>query len=323
LLLFGEHAAVYGFPALGIGLPWNTTVTLEEHQGLEWLLPDLLPEEDRNLRTLLVFFQEAFPYFRRLGSMRLSIDSEVPTGMGFGSSAALCVAFLRALMTVVAGRMLPDRLVRELARSFDFLWDMANRAERLFHGKPSGVDTGLSLLGHPHSFRFGSGALPTPKRLPATPFYLVVGGLPRCGNTKELVGRIAEGFHAGGGVRSRIERLGEIADEAGRVFSSRRGEAHAARLGRLADRAHEVLAGLGLSTDDLEDVLESGRRAGASGGKLSGAGGGGAFYLIAPGLEQARLVRDAVRAAFTRLGYGAESPLAVFESGKRGILPAD
>ncbi len=45
LLLFGEHAAVYGFPSLGLGLPYSTTITVVARDAEGWRFPDL-PETD-------------------------------------------------------------------------------------------------------------------------------------------------------------------------------------------------------------------------------------------------------------------------------------
>src|SRR5438105_862562 len=49
-----------------------------------------------------------------------------------------------------------------------------------------------------------------------------------------------------------------------------------AALGSAMDRAHATLAGLGVSTPQLDSLCEAARAAGAYGAKLTGAGGGGA-----------------------------------------------
>ena len=54
----------------------------------------------------------------------------------------------------------------------------------------------------------------------------------------------------------------------------------AAQLGVVADAAQRLLAGLGLADPSQERLLHAGHTAGACGGKLSGAGGGGACFLI-------------------------------------------
>jgi mevalonate kinase len=54
------------------------------------------------------------------------------------------------------------------------------------------------------------------------------------------------------------------------------------QVGEAMDRAHAVLAELGVSTPRLDALCESARAAGAYGAKLTGAGGGGAVIAIAP-----------------------------------------
>ena len=94
--------------------------------------------------SLLELLERFFPSIMRRGKGLLKVDSTIPRGMGFGSSAALCVAFVMAGLSVLSGRLrYPFR------RN---LWQLSNRAEKLFHGTPSGIDTGLSLLGGMQAF---------------------------------------------------------------------------------------------------------------------------------------------------------------------------
>nr|MBA3395505.1 mevalonate kinase [Deltaproteobacteria bacterium] len=55
-----------------------------------------------------------------------------------------------------------------------------------------------------------------------------------------------------------------------------------AGLGTAMNRAHAVLAGLGVSTPQLDSLCDAARATGAHGAKLTGAGGGGAVIAIAP-----------------------------------------
>ena len=48
------------------------------------------------------------------------------------------------------------------------------------------------------------------------------------------------------------------------------------------NRAHQILAGLGVSTEQLDALCDAARASGAHGAKLTGAGGGGAVIAIAP-----------------------------------------
>ena len=67
------------------------------------------------------------------------------------------------------------------------------------------------------------------------------------------------------------------------------------------DRAHAVLAELGLSLPVLDDLTGAARRAGALGAKLTGGGLGGCTIALADGPRAA----DRIRAALERAGAAA------------------
>jgi mevalonate kinase len=197
--------------------------------------------------------------------------------VGFGSSAAFCTALLRAV-------------------GFDgdeaALWAEAHRIERVFHGTPSGIDTGLSIYEGVSIVYPVPPGLPTrePATLPAA--WIVFGALPRTRPTADLVAGIRLlRDHDPNRVDGALERLGELsrlAVEPGRCPD-------AAALGALADEAQRTLRSLGLSTTEMDTVLESLRAAGATGAKLSGAGGGGAFYAVFQTEFAARAAQASVR----------------------------
>ncbi len=321
LLLFGEHSAVYGYPAIGMGLPWNTQVGLKPIEGDQWKLPELLPEDSKNLQNLIKYFIGHFPFLKKYGAMEITIDSDIPIGMGFGSSAALCVAFAKSVTIVIADKFLPHFLVKEIGRSFDFLWEIANRAERLFHGKPSGIDTGLSLSGEIQSFSFHGDELPKQKIVKSGEFYLVIGGLPRQSNTKELVANISFFYKNGDPeVLRNLKELGQIAEEAIKLFNGSNKNI-SDQFGLLADKAQYNLSSLGLTTPELDKILDAAKLEGSAGGKLSGAGGGGAFYLTAPDLEVAKAISERVNSVMTGFQMENAFPVSVVKfDGKKSVV---
>jgi mevalonate kinase len=188
-------------------------------------------------------------------------------------------------------------------------WQLAHQAERIFHGTPSGIDTGLALHQGLFAFRPQPPGLPSIERLPSPRLWLVSAAVPREGDCRALIGGLAERMRVGDRrVRSAMDELGRIAHEAESLLRS---AAPGSLLGRSADAAMAILRGIGLSTPGLEALLAAGRRAGASGGKLSGAGGGGAFYLVAENRELADRVALAVRTEAARAGIPLSAPSLV------------
>ena len=302
LLLFGEHAAVYGEPAIGISLPWIaalriTPLSAPQSPSYAWLPP--LPPA---LAAML-----AAP----LPAAEVEVRSHIPIGLGFGSSAALCVAAERAL--AAARRAEPPGAA---------IWRGAHEREKVFHGTPSGADTGLAahpgvgFLSWPGTGG-GDGGLPRYESLPTTELHLVVAAVARRGDTRGQVAAVARRLRAGdGAAEDTLRRLGRCSREARALLLQPRMPATA--LGALADAAHRLLSGLGLADSRQDRLLQAGRAAGACGGKLSGAGCGGACYLVCRDAVSAKRVLEATRNRATVAGHvvaaGGSTRLASPES---------
>jgi mevalonate kinase len=273
LLLFGEHAAVYGHPAVGLSLPEAIRAEIALGGAEGWRFPEALPEERARLDQLLRRLAEIIPGMREVRGGELRLASGIPRGQGFGSSAALCAAVAAAGCAALGRVEQPGGI-----------WAYAHDAERLFHGTPSGIDTGLALLNGLYLFYPDPPRLPTARRLRGQELPLVVGSVPRRTESGELIRGLRERMAAGETRAGRLlGELGDIARRSAEFLDGGSGGPAGERLehlGALAWQAQERLAALGLSTPELEALLAEGRRAGALGGKLSGAGGGGAFYLV-------------------------------------------
>jgi mevalonate kinase len=282
LLLFGEHAAVYGHVAVGVSLPERTTVRLEGSGKTAWDLEEI-PGADRGpVAEVLKRIESTLPALGSRDRCSVRIESQVPRGVGFGSSAALCAAFARALLRHLGED--PD------AGGLDRVWSLAHDAEHLFHGKPSGVDTGISILGGTCILKPRAPRLPEFQLIPRPGTWIVAGAVHRHEACAALIAALGQRVKSGDRTaRTSIEDLGRISGEAAAVLRSG-GKEEAKPLGSLADAAMVTLRSLGLSTPDLDAVLEAARLAGALGGKLSGAGGGGAFYAVAADRESAQAV---------------------------------
>jgi mevalonate kinase len=142
---------------------------------------------------------------------------------------------------------------------------------------------------------------------------IVVGALPRDAACAALVGSLALRVKTGdAAARASIDELGKIAAEAAESLLSG-AEGLQEIIGRLADRAMHQLRSLGLSTPDLDRLLEGAGNEGARGGKLSGAGGGGAFYAVADDPQAGSRIASRLRAEAEKAGITLSSPLRIVE----------
>lgn len=234
----------------------------------------------------------ALPFKRAV----LEVRSQIPIGLGFGSSAALCAAAERAL------RHAPRPATRDNASAGTAtpapaaVWRGAHEREKVFHGTPSGADTGLAIHSGTGylSWTPGAGGLPRYEPLAVSDMHLVVGAVPRRGDTKAQVATVAARMRAGDrATQDAVSGLGRCSRTARALLL--RAPLPADQLGAAANAAHRLLAGLGLADPLQERLLDAGRGAGACGGKLSGAGGGGAFFLVCRDAAAAAQVLAAVR----------------------------
>lgn len=289
LLLFGEHAAVFGYPALGVPLHARLVVTVREAD--RWSITLHAPgsealaiEHDGRATAFLerVHATADALGFTRNHACAITFDSDIPVGGGFGSSAALCSALAR-WMHDASGASLNDHA----------LWETAHSLEMHFHGTPSGIDTGITTMDRPLLFRFDGGSLPTAQAVALSPMWLVAGSIPRRESTMTLVASVR---------RRREEHPAEtepLLAALGSLSLACASGSDARATAQLADEGHALLAQLGVTTAELDSVIAVGRRAGALGAKVSGAGGGGAFYCVCDEPGRADHVARALEAVGT------------------------
>jgi mevalonate kinase len=326
LILFGEHAAVHGYSAVGLSLPMKTRVNITRTDEQTWSVPGTDMRDSETVVDIVGKLERLMGSVSNATSGVIKISSTVPRGVGFGSSAALCGAIARAL---VSGSELND-MKREEANEIQRqqgVWELAHSAERVFHGTPSGIDTGLALYEGLFGFHMQPPNLPTLLPIVTEPLHLVIGAVPRKREARALIGSIGRAVSEKNQlIIEKLSLLGNIADRAMSVFSERNKRMYE-RLGGLAVTAQKLLAGLGLSTPELDFLLSKGMEAGAVGGKLSGAGGGGAFFLLFNGeitamkaaeylrtlaatkhIENSAWIRAYTTAFTARSAQGAHSP---------------
>lgn len=283
----------------------------------DWDLDAMASEDRETVRRILTRLEALLPELSSRSRCRVAVASDVPRGVGFGSSAALCAALARAALAH-SGELsqpgAPDNPLRE--------WGLAHDAERLFHGTPSGIDTGLSILDGLFAFQPRPPALPEYQPLSGSPLHLVVAAVPRAEACGALVAMLGERMRAGHReTRDAIQDLGRVAGAARKALAAP-AAGGAQDIAHLADQAMERLRGLGLSSSWLDQLLEAGKRAGALGGKLSGAGGGGAFFLVTRDAESAHLVAASLEEEAARAGISLAAPVRVLKTGASRGAPA-
>ncbi|MGB5510989.1 MAG: hydroxymethylglutaryl-CoA reductase, degradative [Woeseiaceae bacterium] len=289
VILFGEHAAVYGRHALAVPLVDAVSASVQSSSGGTSLaIPAWGVERDLDHDNATGIDAAIGLILKRLQqplrNYAIHVNSALPPGMGLGASAALAVAVTRAFCKYL-DIDINDERVNEIA--FD--------CEKLAHGTPSGVDNTISTYAKPMLFR-NEGSLQTQwLTLPEMP-PLLIASSHETGLTSEQVA----------GVRRRYgqspARYGAIFDEIDGL-SLAGAELLQARnydeLGLLMNICHGLLNAIEVSTPQLEHIVALARQAGAAGAKLTGGGGGGSVVALCPvNLER---VQDALQQAGYRV----------------------
>ncbi len=219
---------------------------------------------------------------------QLTLASDIPAAAHLGSSAAVSVAVARALAACLGRELTPAEASA-----------LAFEAEKMHHGTPSGIDNTVVAYEQPVWFVRASGAREAGapdiepiaiERLPD----LVIADTGLSTPTRIPVGDVRRGWEARPAVYERLfDRIAEV------VHASRRAlrAGDWARLGRLMDDNHALLAELGVSCPELDALCDAARKAGALGAKLSGGGRGGNIIALARNAAHTAVLRQALQQA--------------------------
>ena len=289
IILFGEHAAVYGRHVLALPVRDAVRVSVQPSSGGTSLaIPAWGIARNINHDSATGIDAAIGLILKRLRQplidYAIHVDSTLPPGMGLGSSAAIAVAITRAFCYYL-DLDVDDAQVNAIA--FE--------CEKLAHGTPSGVDNTLSTYAKPMLFR-NDGTLHIQTLELTEPPPLLIACSHETGLTSEQVA----------GVRRRRERSPDrydaIFDEIDEL--SRRGAQLLQvqdydELGLLMNICHGLLNAIEVSTPQIEDIVAIARRAGAVGAKLTGGGGGGSVVALCP--TEAGRVAEALQEADYRV----------------------
>ncbi|MCI0519910.1 MAG: mevalonate kinase [Chloroflexi bacterium] len=304
IILFGEHAVVYGQPALAAPVAEvsaRVTVTAEPRalrgsQGsVRLIAPEI--ELDAALETLsgehplaaAVRQVQSALKVKELPACNVRIASTIPVAAGLGSGAAVSVALIRALSAFLGASL-----------SVEQVSALAYEVEKLHHGSPSGIDNTVIAHALPVYYQRGQ---PIQVFHPARPFTMVIGDTGVASPTADSVAAVRRAREAD---PARYEFLfaaaGGIARKARQAIEA--GETR--RLGAMMEANQGLLQEIGVSSPELERLIAAALEAGAWGAKLSGGGRGGNMIALAPEgkaekIQRALLAAGAARALITTM----------------------
>ena len=315
IILCGEHAVVYGRPAIALPLPQLRARASVTNLGerIEIIAPDIQARffaDDQPDHALAQVTQLTVNHVLSRITLAsgavfpppfaLEVRSDIPVSSHLGSGAAVNVACARAIAA-----HLGCELSAEEASAIAF------EIEKTHHGTPSGIDNTVIAYEQPVWFVKEEDGRPEPgdgQALPATirPLSpalsppssvvrrLVIGDTGISTPTKIPVGQVRAGWERD---RARFERC---FDEIGQLVVQARQALQTgdwALLGMTMNANHAALQWLAVSSPELDHLCNAARTAGALGAKLSGGGQGGNMIALARDEAHVGELRKALRRA--------------------------
>ncbi len=296
-IIIGEHAVVYGKPAIIAAIGLRTNVSFEKSDSVtyrdkRWKHDDTWPLEEVYETTGKILSlwnscadkKDFSELFRSIKSNRyenykktiigialkclsinhgiiVDIDSEIPGGSGLGSSSSLSVSLVKGI--AAAYDQLP---------SLEEINKIAYELEKIIHGTPSGGDNSACCFGGLVWFRKSQPTNEIRSLKEEIPyklenFILVNTGHPEK-TTGELIQQIRdleETFR-----QTHIDDLERLTLEMLQVLKDK----NYTRMKEIINEAQKNLAELTVSTHTIDNLCKAVRELGGA-AKLCGAGGGG------------------------------------------------
>ncbi len=295
VILLGEHAVVYGRPALALPIPLAVEAVVRTGgDGVNLVIPRWGLEQKvrfpstQGVSGILAGVLDTLGLANK--AMTIEVIPHVPRAMGLGGSSALAVAIIRAVGQAF-----------DLKLSNGQINDLAFECEKVAHGTPSGIDNTIATYGVPLLFQ-RQNAENSEDESRATfeelklrePVPLVIGMTGKESLTAKTVARVRDAWE---NHQVRYEAIFDQIAALTRAGVDALRDGQFQELGELMNLCHGYLNALQLSTPELEELVHIAREQGALGAKLTGGGGGGSMIALCPDSQ------DAVAAAMERAGY--------------------
>lgn len=301
-ILFGEHAVVYGHPAIAvplnsirlrvglIGLPNQPQGRIIIHNHDTGQIDDLSTlEKDHPIKAAIRITANALK-LKHLPATELNISSSIPIASGLGSSAALASAIIRGFSQYL-GFNLSNQEIN----------DLAFEIEKIQHGTPSGIDNSVITYNKPVYFIKDQ---PIKFLQFKDPVHLVIANTGIHSLTKEVVTEVRVKLE------QQPENFSSLLDQIGSIAKTAKENLIKGDLedtGQLMSENHNLLVQLGVSCPELDMLVDTAMNQGALGAKLCGSGKGGNMIALVEAqqsdkIKEALLSKGAVSALSAKVG---------------------
>jgi mevalonate kinase len=283
VIIIGEHFVVHGSYAVAAAINKRAKVTVSKCEGSDSIIVSdgteekLLIEYGKFSATRSVAKRIFEEFGKPAENIKLEINSEIPSGSGLGSSAAISVATTAAITKFFGYDLTPEKFS-----------EIATSGEKAIHGDPSGIDTEASIRGGMILYSRKAGAKPIPLN---RGLQLLVAYSGQARNTIELIEKVRMKKVQ---FPSTFAYLSNALSFASLQFIDAMSNGDLPYLGALMSLGQAALSWIGVSNEVLDLLIEKALADGSSfGAKLTGAGGGGSVIAL-PKPEKAEILLNAI-----------------------------
>ena len=269
IILFGEHAVVYGKPAIAIAITKRTYVKSRKiDSGIQIFSKD-------KTKSTIEYVKHAIELV--IGTKRMKkqginiiIDSELPIGGGLGSSAALSVATIKSVSSLFG----IDLGKEEIAR---LGWKVESKVQDV----SSGIDPFISTYGGAIYYKNGRFNYQQ-----INPLSIVIGFTGSSSSTKNMISNVSYLRKKYPKIIDHIFDIIGVISERAKIILDASNNLNVNELGDLMNLNNGLLKAFGVSSFSLSNLVDASLLAGAFGAKITGAGGEGCIFALSSGKEK-------------------------------------
>ena len=270
VILFGEHFVVYGVKAILCAIDKRITVTSEKTQSKKISIKSNIDylelEPNKPLSEInsplkpFYFLADKMLQNQNIG-IEINIESDIPLGVGLGSSSACCVAGA-ASITKLFGDVSKERIL-----------ELAIEAEKTIFQNTSGADCTVCTYGGIMEYDKKNGFS---KIESESNFHLVIANSNIEHSTDTVVKRVKQFKDENEKEFSKLcNNETKLVEEVLELLK----ENNITELGQKINQNQEYLEAIGVSNEKLRDMIQVGQKS-SLGAKITGAGGGGCIFTL-------------------------------------------
>ena len=270
VILFGEHFVVYGVKAILCSINKRVTVTAEKTTDKKIFINseigNLILEPNKSISEinspLKPFYYLANKVIKNQDTgIQIKIDSEIPLGVGLGSSSACCVAGAAAIFKLF-GNISKEEIL-----------ELAIEAERTIFENTSGADCTVCVYGGIMEYDKKQGF----KKIEDEPnFQLVIANSNIEHSTESMVSGVKTFVIKNKEEFSKLlNQESKLVEDVLKLLKENNPE----ELGEKINQNQKYLETIGISNNQLKKMIEIGQKT-SFGAKITGSGGGGCIFAL-------------------------------------------